>query len=80
MGLHPHRSLAELRAKKETSSPTAPSEVVREIDPIVERVIVRCIRLSEAVLFTSWVGCISGRGRRQAVEAVALQDFGETHR
>jgi hypothetical protein len=37
------KTLAELRAKKETSSPTAPSEFVRDIDPIVERVILRCI-------------------------------------
>jgi hypothetical protein len=37
------KTLAELRAKKETSSPTAPSEIVRDIDPIVERVILRCI-------------------------------------
>jgi serine/threonine protein kinase len=37
------RTLAELRAKKEASSPTAPSEVVRDIDQIIERVILRCI-------------------------------------
>ena len=37
------KTLAELRAKKETSSPTAPSEIARDIDPIVERVILRCI-------------------------------------
>jgi predicted Ser/Thr protein kinase len=37
------KTLAELRAKKETSSPTAPSEIVRDIDPAVERVILRCI-------------------------------------
>jgi serine/threonine protein kinase len=36
-------TLAELRSKKETSSPTAPSEIARDIDPIVERVILRCI-------------------------------------
>jgi len=36
------KTLAELRAKKETSSPTAPSEIARDIDPIVERVILRC--------------------------------------
>jgi serine/threonine protein kinase len=36
-------TLAELRAKKETSTPTAPSEIARDIDPIVERVILRCI-------------------------------------
>lgn len=37
------KTLAELRAKKETSSPTAPSEITHDIDPIVERVILRCI-------------------------------------
>jgi hypothetical protein len=37
------KTLAELRAQKETSSPTAPSEIARDIDPIVERVILRCI-------------------------------------
>jgi hypothetical protein len=37
------KTMAELRAKKEASSPTAPSEIVRDIDPIVERVILRCI-------------------------------------
>jgi hypothetical protein len=36
-------TLVELRAKKETSPPTAPSEIARDIDPIVERVILRCI-------------------------------------
>jgi serine/threonine protein kinase len=37
------KTITELRAKKEASSPTAPSEVVRDIDTIVERVILRCI-------------------------------------
>jgi hypothetical protein len=37
------KTLAELRAKKEGTPPIAPSEIVREIDPIVERVILRCI-------------------------------------
>src|SRR5512136_495284 len=36
-------TLAELRTKKESTTPTAPSEIAREIDPIVERVILRCI-------------------------------------
>jgi predicted Ser/Thr protein kinase len=36
-------TLAELRAKKETATPTAPSEITREIDPIVDRVIRRCL-------------------------------------
>ncbi len=35
-------SLAELRAKKERT-PAAPSEIVRDVDPIVERVILRCL-------------------------------------
>ncbi len=35
------KTMAELRAKKEASSPTAPSETARDIDPIVERVILR---------------------------------------
>ncbi len=34
---------AELRAMKESATPTAPSEIAREIDPIVERVILRCM-------------------------------------
>jgi serine/threonine protein kinase len=34
---------AELRSQKETKSPTAPSEIARDIDPIIERVILRCI-------------------------------------
>jgi hypothetical protein len=37
------KTLAELRAKKEASLPTAPSEIARDMDPIVERVIMRCI-------------------------------------
>jgi uncharacterized protein YneF (UPF0154 family)/predicted Ser/Thr protein kinase len=37
------KNLAELRSMKETSSPKAPSEIARDIDPIVERVILRCI-------------------------------------
>ncbi len=37
------RTLAELRSIKETSSATAPSEIVREMDPVVERVILRCL-------------------------------------
>ena len=36
-------TLAELRAKKEGVTPAAPSEIAREIDPIVERVILRCM-------------------------------------
>jgi len=36
-------SLAELRAKKEHESLPAPSDIARDIDPIVERVILRCI-------------------------------------
>ena len=36
-------TMAELRAMKEGGPPTAPSEIVREIDPIVDRVILRCI-------------------------------------
>ncbi len=37
------KTLPELRVKKETSAPTAPSEIARDIDSIVERVILRCI-------------------------------------
>jgi serine/threonine-protein kinase len=37
------KTLAELQAKKEASLPKAPSEIVRDIDPIVERVILRCV-------------------------------------
>jgi len=37
------KSWAELRAKKEGAPPAAPSEIARDIDPIVERVILRCI-------------------------------------
>jgi serine/threonine-protein kinase len=33
----------EIREKKETSSPPAPSEITRDIDPTVERVILSCI-------------------------------------
>ena len=36
-------TLAELREKKEGPLPQAPSEIAREIDPIVERVILRCL-------------------------------------
>jgi len=36
-------SLAELRNQKEGATPTAPSEVARDIEPIVERVILRCM-------------------------------------
>jgi hypothetical protein len=36
-------TLAELRAKKEAATPTAPSEIARDIDPIVDRVIRRCL-------------------------------------
>ena len=37
------KTLEELRAQKEGAAPTAPSEIARDIDPIVERVILRCI-------------------------------------
>jgi predicted Ser/Thr protein kinase len=36
-------TMAELRAMKESATPTAPSEIAREIDPVVERVILRCM-------------------------------------
>jgi hypothetical protein len=36
-------TLAELRARKEGTAPTAPSEIIRDIDAIVERVILRCM-------------------------------------
>ena len=36
-------TMAELRAMKESATPTAPSEISREIDPIVERVTLRCM-------------------------------------
>jgi len=36
-------TMAELRAVKEGATPTAPSEIARDIDPIVERVILRCM-------------------------------------
>ncbi|MBZ5499989.1 MAG: serine/threonine protein kinase [Acidobacteriia bacterium] len=39
------KSLAELRAKKEGAPPAAPSEITSDIDPIVERVILRCIEI-----------------------------------
>jgi serine/threonine-protein kinase len=35
--------LAELRHQKEHALPVVPSEIVRDVDPIVERVILRCI-------------------------------------
>ncbi len=37
------RTLAELREQKETQTPRAPSELREGIDPVVERVIQRCI-------------------------------------
>ena len=37
------KTLAELRAQKETATPTAASEITRDIDPIVDRVIHRCL-------------------------------------
>jgi serine/threonine-protein kinase len=36
-------SLAELRNKKENAAPTPPSQMVKEMDPVVERVILRCL-------------------------------------
>jgi serine/threonine-protein kinase len=36
-------TMAELRAMKESATPAAPSEIARDIDPIVERVILRCM-------------------------------------
>jgi serine/threonine-protein kinase len=36
-------SLVDLRAQKEGATPTAPSEITRDIDPVIERVIVRCL-------------------------------------
>jgi serine/threonine-protein kinase len=36
-------SLADLRQQKETQTPKAPSEIRQGIDPVVERVIMRCI-------------------------------------
>ena len=37
------KSLAELQAMKEGTPPPAPSEIARDIDPIIERVILRCL-------------------------------------
>jgi serine/threonine-protein kinase len=36
-------TLEEMRAQKEAATPMAPSEITRDIDPIVERVILRCL-------------------------------------
>ncbi len=36
-------TMAELRAMKESATPAAPSEIARDMDPIVERVILRCM-------------------------------------
>ncbi|MBM3789472.1 MAG: hypothetical protein FJW35_03870, partial [Acidobacteria bacterium] len=36
-------TLAELRAMKESATPTAPSEIARDMDPVIERVILRCM-------------------------------------
>ncbi len=36
-------TMAELRTAKESATPTAPSELARDIDPIVERIILRCM-------------------------------------
>jgi serine/threonine-protein kinase len=36
-------SLAELRNKKENAAPTPPSQMVKEMDPVVERVILHCL-------------------------------------
>src|SRR5262245_18395057 len=36
-------SIAELREQKEGATPPAPSEIRRGVDPIVERVIMRCL-------------------------------------
>ena len=36
-------TLAELRAEKESAVPTAPSELRAEVDPVVERMIMRCL-------------------------------------
>ncbi len=36
-------TLAELRSQKATHTPVAPAEIARDIDPIVERVILRCL-------------------------------------
>ncbi len=41
-------TLTELRRQQEISSPTKPSLLVKEIDPIVERVILRCIEKDPA--------------------------------
>jgi serine/threonine-protein kinase len=37
------QSLAELRAEKAGDTPVAPSEIARDMDPVVERVIMRCL-------------------------------------
>jgi serine/threonine-protein kinase len=37
------RSLAELREQKESRTPDAPSEIRQDVDPVVERVVMRCI-------------------------------------
>jgi serine/threonine protein kinase len=41
-------SLAELRHMKETATPTAPSALARDLDPNVERVILRCLEKDAA--------------------------------
>ena len=37
------QTLAELRSQKTETTPVAPSEITRDMDPIVERVIMRCL-------------------------------------
>jgi serine/threonine-protein kinase len=36
-------TIPELRQQKETQSPTAPSEIRQGIDPVVDRLILRCL-------------------------------------
>jgi protein kinase-like protein len=36
-------TIGELRSKHKTSPPTTPSEVIKDIDPLVEKVILRCL-------------------------------------
>src|SRR6185295_5340062 len=65
----PSASLAELRARKEQEQPDAPSELITDMDPSVERVIMRAIardpRLRQASV-AQVAAALPGRNRLEA--------------
>jgi serine/threonine-protein kinase len=66
---YPDGSFAELRTRKERESPPAPSEVIRDMDPAVERVIMRALARDPRARPSSVAEIAAALPRGNALEA-----------